>query len=520
MFRKFVSNLSFSPALVGQLGFYAKRLRKEEATRRIGLIFTALALVVQSFAVFSPPESANAANPDAIVYNSIRNKAELLSIYDRNNDGAGHRDIQQIYRHFGITRQDIVNAHEGHFNTTAFNNSLNFVGRSNWGVSGRYQVAVPGANTSIYSGDWLSGAMERRAVIGQRAIDGEWFAIMLDCGNPVYLTLPPKPVATCTSLTITPINRTSLRATAKSSAKFGAKISSYAYTVKNANGNVVAQKTAASTSTSNAVTFEGLTDGTYTIQTTVATSLGNKTGPSCQKQFTVSPEPRCPLQPDIVASNPDCKPCPEDESIWYKDKDCSAEFVIAKTVSNLTQSIEDANSTTAKPGDRLEYTLTVSNVGKDTGRYVIQDSFSDVFEYADAMSLGGGSITKPEGQENTSASQITWPEVTLQAGQSISKVVNIKIKDTIPALATHPTARQSYDCKITNVFGNTLEVGVECPPEKIVEQVVTELPQTGSAENMIFAGIVLAVVTYFYARARQVKNEVRLIRRDLNAGTI
>ena len=70
------------------------------------------------------------------------------------------------------------------------------------------------------------------------------------------------------------------------------------------------------------------------------------------------------------------------------------------------------------------------------------------------------------------------------------------------------------------MFGNTLEVGVECPPEKIVEQVVTELPQTGSAENMIFAGIVLAVVTYFYARARQVKNEVRLIRRDLNAGTI
>ncbi len=58
MFRKLVSNLAFSPALVGQLGFYAKRLRKEEATRRAGLVFVALALVVQSFSVFSPPESA------------------------------------------------------------------------------------------------------------------------------------------------------------------------------------------------------------------------------------------------------------------------------------------------------------------------------------------------------------------------------------------------------------------------------------------------------------------------------
>ena len=55
MFRRIFSNLSFSPALVGQLGFYAKRLRREEATRRLGLVFTALALVVQSLAVFSPP---------------------------------------------------------------------------------------------------------------------------------------------------------------------------------------------------------------------------------------------------------------------------------------------------------------------------------------------------------------------------------------------------------------------------------------------------------------------------------
>ena len=37
---------------------------------------------------------------------------------------------------------------------------------------------------------------------------------------------------------------------------------------------------------------------------------------------------------------------------------------------------------------------------------------------------------------------------------------------------------------------------------------------------MIFAGVVFAVVAYFYARSRQMKKEVRLIRRDLNAGTI
>ena len=71
-----------------------------------------------------------------------------------------------------------------------------------------------------------------------------------------------------------------------------------------------------------------------------------------------------------------------------------------------------------------------------------------------------------------------------------------------------------------NVFGNDVVIPVVCAPPKVIERVVTELPKTGPTENMIFAGIVLAVVTYFYARAKQVNKEVRLIRRNLNAGSI
>ena len=72
-----------------------------------------------------------------------------------------------------------------------------------------------------------------------------------------------------------------------------------------------------------------------------------------------------------------------------------------------------------------------------------------------------------------------------------------------------------------NTFGNNVRINVECPVQKvIVEQTVSQLPHTGPGENMIFAGVVFAVVSYFYARSRQVKKEVRLIRRDLNAGTI
>jgi hypothetical protein len=91
----------------------------------------------------------------------------------------------------------------------------------------------------------------------------------------------------------------------------------------------------------------------------------------------------------------------------------------------------------------------------------------------------------------------------------------------IPSTNTGTGIPTSYDCKMANTFGNTITVGVDCPPQKVVvEQVTGELPHTGPTENMIFAGALLAVVVYFYARSRQLGTEVRLIRRNLNTGTI
>ena len=92
MFRKIVSNLAFSSALVGQLSFYAKRLRKEEVTRRLGLIFTALALVVQSLAVFSPPEAANASSSADFVRGGVTSLSDFVNHYEKNTN-----DIKNIF---------------------------------------------------------------------------------------------------------------------------------------------------------------------------------------------------------------------------------------------------------------------------------------------------------------------------------------------------------------------------------------------------------------------------------------
>lgn len=180
--------------------FYWRRLRGERVTKSIGIGVVVFALVVQLFAVFQPPtaEAAVSDPNDNIVYQGAANKAALLAIYDRGVDSAGHADIQQIYTHFGVTRQDLVNASEGTYSTNDFSGQIKTTGRMDWKAANRQAVSVPGASTTIYTGDFLDGYNAKhypmKALIGKRTIDGQWFAITLDCGNIVYVTPPPKPV--------------------------------------------------------------------------------------------------------------------------------------------------------------------------------------------------------------------------------------------------------------------------------------------------------------------------------------
>lgn len=527
MFRKIVSNLAFSPALVGQLGFYAKRLRKEEATRRIGLVFVALALVVQTFAVFSPPESANAANADNIIYSGIRDKNDLLAVYDRGTDSAGHTDIRQIYSYFGVTRADLANTQLGSYNTGDFNNKIQTTGRSDWGVSYRHPVAITGTSTQIYTGGFTETygkSWPMKALIGKRAVDGAWFAITLDCGNLVYLTLPPpvkKPAVACSGLTVTPISRTTVRFNASAVATNGATISGYTYVVKDLHGMVVSTQKVASTASTSSLESTVPKDGTYTAVATVTTSLGDVSGANCTKSFTISPEARCALNSALVVSSPDCKPCLNDAHLWYKDKSCKPSFVLSKRVRNVTQALPNADNTTARPGDQLEYTLSVKNTGKDQGSYTMTDNVADILEYADVIDAGDGHIAPQTNGTSLAPTVVSWPTFSdMKPGTVVERTLLVKVKNTVPSVAMNNSNPQSYNCTITNTFGNTLNVGIDCPPEKVVEQVTTELPHTGASENMIFSGVVLAVAVYFYARSRQTSKEIRLIRRDFNAGTI
>jgi hypothetical protein len=575
MFRKLVSNLAFSPALVGQLGFYAKRLKKEEATRRVGLIFTALALIVQSFAVFSPPEPANASSASDFIRGGVTSLDGYLHNYDANTN-----NIKDLFGVLGITRANIAAAKQ---------QQINSKGLYSWGLRSHFSASQgeqaytiktsSGGTRTFYMRPlhlWDTGSNARTgsyyyAYVGKSS-SGMWFALMKVCGNLVLKVVPPKPkcpsgmtgtypncvvppkmctipgksnlpasspqckpeprcavpgktnlpansplcvpnpTAKCESLKITKI-ADNYQLSAAANVANGAAIKAYVYTIKK-DGKVVKTQTVSSTKPSNTYTYSQKSQGRYTVELTVKTSAGDVSGPDCIKTFSIAAPQMCPQNPSLPVSSPECQPCPGDSTVWIKDETCSASVVQTKSASNTTQGNVDAVKTTAKAGDRIIYTLTLANHGKAATTVTPTEELSDVVEYADIIDTGSGTYSDE-------AKTLTWPEINLAPGASQTRMFAVQVYDKIPAMGQGVSDRTSYDCKMTNTFGNSVEIAVDCPVEKqIVEQTVAELPHTGPRENMLFAAVLFSIVAYFYARSRQMKKEIRLIRRDLNAGTI
>lgn len=184
----------------------------------------------------------------------------------------------------------------------------------------------------------------------------------------------------------------------------------------------------------------------------------------------------------------------------------------SKTGTNLTQGV-DATTIKAQASDRIEYTVYLENTGSVATTRTISEDLTDVLEYAKVTQNGGGTY-----DETTRV--LSWNDVTLQPGEKTSRSFVVQLLDAIPATARGASEPSSYDCIMTNAFGNTVDVPVACETPKLVEGAVQELPKTGPGANLLFAGIIGSIVTFFWARSRQLGKEVKLIRKDFNMGTI
>ena len=527
MFRKIVSQLSFSPALVGQLSFYAKRLKKEQTTRRLGLVFVALALVVQSLVVFQPPQSANAANasdmiPGGLGLGSARTLDNFIGPYDR-----GERHLKEIYDYFGITRDEIIAARYNYSHFTV-NNKIS------WGFenrAGATAVSITNAAgtpvTSLYGRPLrLNNNVNEEiySYIGYSQKVG-WFAIMQACGNlvtDIYPTPPPAPTPPPTP-TPTPAKltykKTSTNVTqgnidgTKTTAKVNDKLT---FSLTATNSGQVAATIDFNDNIADTLSFSKLIDtggGTLDATTKVLSwkSVPVAAGATVVKKFTVQ------MNSSLETTKTDCKLVNSfTDSTVTVPVGCTlppANIVLSKAAQNVSQGNIDASSKPAKEKDQITFTLTAENKGGSAKAVTFEDMIGDTLEYSKLTDNGGGTY-------NESTRTLAWPTVNLKAGAKEIRTFTVQILAQIPATPAGQSDPSSYDCRIENVFGNDVIINVTCPGPKVIEQVVPELPHTGPTENIIFAGIVLSIVTFFYFRSKQLSTEVRLIRRDLNGGTI
>ena len=142
MFKKLLSNLPFNPSLVGQIGFYTKRLNKEVAIRRLGVSFVALSLLVQVVATAIPSDSTLARSGNDIIPGGFSSKGEAV-----NHCKANDYNFKKILDRFGIDCLALYYGNVKTINSRDYGGNLYSMGRLPYGKTGEVSVSIPGAGT-------------------------------------------------------------------------------------------------------------------------------------------------------------------------------------------------------------------------------------------------------------------------------------------------------------------------------------------------------------------------------------
>lgn len=547
MFNKLLANLPFNPSLIHQFAFYGKRLKQESAIRRIGFGFITLAFFVQLFAVLSPPQSTLLASPnnDLIVGGLVSKQTAIDACTKNDEPQAPNYGI--ILSNYGISCQNVAAASTVSIRSTDYNRQLFSMGRQPYGLAGETQATI---NKTVYYWRYLWG-WDKYTTSNYTALkvvnnSGTVFFILFSCGNLVSIGLPKPPVLVPLKTTVPgyPANQSSVSP--------GQRIGYRIYF--NNTGGTASQVTltdflpdftnSPSLGSGGANTFSVINNNAavwtwtsvpanaqnYYVGLFVTVNNNTPDGAVFCNTATLQSSSSPPVTSNPICFNvhhsptpppptPSTPPCPEDNSIPITSPQCKpctksqAQFdaisclVPTKSAANLTQNIQDANGTTAQPGDVIQYTLHLKNTGKiDVSKYTIQENIGDVLDYAVIQDKGG---SKLDANNN-----LIWPAQTIPAGKTVNKVFTVKVKNPIPQTPQSQDDPGHFDHVMTNTFGNTININVPSPVVETVAQTTQALPNTGPGSGFIIAFAIMLVAGYFFARSRLLAKEAVLVRHD------
>ncbi len=533
MFKKLLSNLPFNPSLIHQVSFYAQRMKRESSIRRTGMVFLALAMFVQLFAVISPSEASVQGSTNDLLFGGFGTQAEAVQKCRDNVQG-----IQTILTYYQVSCDQLAgNATSTiYIKSTDYGGNLDSLGRNpqpaanpaNGKPSNQYNVDIPGLQTLYMKNLWYwdTYSYSTYKVLQTTNVRGEIIMVMYDCGNIITTTpytpppppavpppVPPTPpvlpkVISCSNLGMSvaegskvipgkPV--TILGQAAGQNLAAGQKVDMFYEFVDAGSSKVIG------TAQSLAVPFQGNvandirghsfssnTAGQYLFRLTVKydsskVAAGSASG-NCVKHITVQ------------------KPCEAATS----SQDVEACLQLHKSAKNTTQNLTDAQTRPAQANDVIEYTLTTKNIGTVTvPKFLIKENMNDVLDYANISDLHGGQIDKDN--------YIFWPLTDIKPGETITHQLTIKIKDPVPSTPASSSDPAHFDCIITNTYGDSISIKMQCPVAKTVETAAA-LPNTGPGTSLAIGFGLTAVVGYFFARSRLFAEELDIVRQEFGNG--
>ncbi len=554
MFKKLLSNLPFNPSLINQIGFYSKRLRSESAFRRLGFMFVALSLVVQLVAVALPSESTLARSGNDIIPGGFSSKSEAV-----NHCNTNKYKFKTILAHYGVSCSALSSSNVGSVNSRANDGKLFSMGRLAYGKPGEYSVNIGGAGTfymrPLWS--WDSGSSSTYQALKGRTSGGGTFMVLFNCGNIVIVGTPPAPTppaVVCEDLIMSVPNRKvvpvgttiNLRGRATGRNVDSHDVVNMRYRFINAgnngvidvkNGNGIPFRNSVATDPSQR-SFKITKKGNFLFKLSVTykkggattTASGSDTG-SCVKQVSTpdAPTPPPPPPPPPPGTPPPPPgtppppppppppgtpppPPPPPPADCADDNDATACLILSKKVRNSTQKISNADNTVARASDVLTYSLYAKNTSNSVAvkGFVIEENLSDVLEYSNVVDLHGGTID----DQNV----VKWPGVDIDVGSTVTKQITVKVKNPIPQTPISSSNPGTYDCTMTNVFSDTVNVKVKCGVAKTTEQIGTSLPNTGPGETLAVSFVVTVIAGYFLARTKLMSKELDLIKVEYTSG--
>lgn len=545
MFKKLLSNLPFSPSIITEVAFYAKRLRKESSLRKIGFVFVALTLVVQIFAVISPAEASNQCSSNDVIRCGFKSKEEAVQKCNANTQG-----LRSIVNNYGINCDTIARSNVVTLNSYAFNNKLYSMGRNPYNKPGEYPINLTGAG-KFYFRPLSSWGNVNYKMLDMKTSDGAPFRIMFSCGNIVIEQgyKPPAPPEPPAKLQIAKVNEP------KEAVKPGDTIK-YTIAFTNTGGTAIiftvndtlddnlefvsadsngwpqerdGQYTKWYNNTPPFFTF-GNTDvfgtpGFITLTAKVKANVKSGTSvcntawlghyidgkPQTTDKVTVCNKVIVECPPGTIAKpNGDCE-------TPIKPIEKTPVLAIEKKAKNITQNIDNANGTTAAAGDVIEYTLITKNYGDGDSKDTIlkSEELADVLEYAD---LDFNSLNGAIFDQDTQT--IAWNKpITIKPNQSITKTFKVKVKNPLPQTPVATGNPGSFDLVMTNVYGNTIQIKLPGGIAKKTEQVNQTLPNTGPGEALVIGSVLTTIAGYFFARTRLMAKEIDLVKEEYSSGS-